>query len=83
MNAPKAYYNMAYKKKAKEIAQSFKALNGTVELLPCCDTLQVTDYSKFSMAGFNEAHKKEMRERQFPLDLERAFQLGARLSEGK
>ena len=43
MNAPKAYYNMAYKKKAKEIAQSFKALNGEVEVLPCCDTLQVTD----------------------------------------
>ena len=80
MNAPKAYYELSYKKKAKELAQSFRALNGTVEVLPCCDTLQVTDYSRFNMAGFNEAHKKEMREKQFPLDLEAAFCLGARLS---
>ena len=32
------------------------------------------------MAGFNEEHKKEMREKQFPEDLANAFQLGARLS---
>ncbi len=76
-NAPRAYYDLAYKKKAKELAQSFQMLNGTVEVLPCCDTLQVTDYSRFNMAGFSEAHKKEMREKQFPLDLEKAFRLGA------
>ena len=83
MNAPKAYYNLAYRKKAKEIAQAFKALNGEVEVYACCDTLQVTDYSGYDMAGFNEAHKKEMREKQFPQDLEKAFEMGARLSGGK
>ena len=83
MNAPKAYYNLAYKKKAREIVQVFKALNGTVEVCTCCDTLQVKDYSKFSMASFDEEHKKEMREKQFPLDLEEAFRMGARLSAGK
>ena len=36
-------------------------------------------YSKFSMAGFDETHKKERREKQFPLDLEAAFRLGAKL----
>ena len=70
MNAPKAFYDLSYKKKAKEIAQSFKALNGAVEVYACCDTLQVKDYSRYSMASFNEEHKKTMRERQFPLDLE-------------
>ncbi len=35
------------------------------------------------MAGFNEAHKRAMREKQFPLDLEAAFRLGARLSGGQ
>ena len=79
MNAPKAMYNIGYRKKAKEIAQSFRALNGTVEVYACCDTLQVSDYSKFNMAGFDEAHKKRMREEQFPLDLKEAFSLGARL----
>lgn len=83
MNAPKTFYNLAYKKKAKEVAQSFKALNGEVEVYACCDTLQVNDYSKFNMAGFNEEHKKEMREKQFPKDLENAFNMGAKLSGGK
>lgn len=49
----------------------------------CCDTLQVADYSKYSMAGFNEAHKKEMREKLFPKDLEEAFRMGVELSGGK
>ena len=83
MNAPKAYYNLAYRKKAKEVVQTFKALNGEVEVYACCDTLQVADYSRYDMAGFNEAHKKEMREKQFPQDLEKAFEMGARLSGGK
>ena len=82
MNAPKAFYNLAYRKKAKEIAESFKGLNGSVEVYACCDTLQVTDYSKYSMAGFNELHKKEMREKQFPQDLEKAYEIGARLGKG-
>ena len=79
MNAPKPYYNMSYKKKAKEIAGIFKSLNGDVEVYPCCDTLQVNDYSKFDMSSFNEAHKKEMREKNFPNDLENAFKLGVKL----
>ena len=79
MNAPEQIYREWYRGKAEEITRIFSALNGTVELLPCCDTLQVKDYSRFSMAGFDEAHKKAMRETQFPRDLEKAFQMGARL----
>ena len=80
MNAPKAFYNIGYRKKPKETAQSFRALNGSVEVYACCDTLQVQDYSKYNIAGFDEAHKKEMRKNQFPKDLEKAFQMGASLS---
>ena len=83
MNAPKTFYDIAYQKKAKEVAQSFKGLNGSVEVYACCDTLQVADYSKYNMASFNEEHKKTMREKQFPQDLEKAFQLGAKLGEGR
>lgn len=83
MNASKAFYNLAYRKKAKEIADSFQALNGTVEVYACCDTLQVNDYSKYDMSSFSEEHKRASREKQFPLDLEKAFQLGARLSGGQ
>ena len=81
MNAPRQIFDNWYHAKAEELKQSFSSLNGRVELLPCCDTLQVKDYSKFNMAGFNEAHKKEMREKQFPLDLEKAFQMGTRLGQ--
>lgn len=38
------------------------------------------DYSKFNMAGFDEEHKKEMREEQFPLDKKAAFQMGERFA---
>ncbi len=83
MNAPKAYYRLAYRKKAKELERSFAALNGSVETYACCDTLQVDDYAKYDMASFDEAHKKAVRETQFPLDLAAAFRMGARLGGGK
>ena len=83
MNASKAYYRLAYRKKAEELAGSFRALNGSVEILPCCDTLQVADYSRYDMASFSEAHKRASREKQFPRDLAEAFRMGARLSGGK
>ncbi len=83
MNAPKAFYHLGYRKKAKEVAQSFVALNGEVKVYACCDTLQAEDCSQYNMAGFNENHKKEMCEKQFPKDLENAFKMGAGLCEGK
>lgn len=58
-------------------------LNGPAEVYACCDTLQVKDYSRYNMAGFDENHKKEMREKQFPTDLEKAFRMGATLSGRK
>lgn len=80
MNAPKGYFEQSYLRKAKEVEQIFRALNGNVEVYAACDTLQVNDYSKFNMAGFSEEHKIEMREKQFPIDLEEAFRLGERLA---
>ena len=80
MNAPLSCFEEGYKNKSDEIKGIFSALNGRVELYPCCDTLQVNDYSKYNMAGFNEEHKKLMRDTQFPGDLENAFRLGAELS---
>ncbi len=83
MNAPKTFYNIAYRKKAKEVMQGFRALNGSAEVYACCDTLQVADYSRYDMASFSEEHKKEMRQKQFPKDLQNAFEMGYRLSGGK
>ena len=79
MNAPTTYYKLQYQRKLAGQTAAFKALNGTVKVLPSCDTLQVKDYSKFNMAGFDEAHKKAHHEKQFPKDLEAAREMGAEL----
>ena len=79
MNAPKIFYKTVYKRRAKEVAKSLKMLNGSVDVYASCDTLQVSDYSKYNMAGFNEAHKKDMRQKQFPKDLKEAYLMGERL----
>ena len=38
---------------------------------------------ELSYGRFQQGHKKEMREKQFPLDLEKAFEMGARLSKAE
>ena len=68
-----------YKRKLTEQANAFRSLNGKVKTLCSFDTLQVRDYSKFNMAGFDEAHKKAHHEKQFPMDLEKARQMGKEL----
>ncbi len=56
-------------------------LYGYCETLYVCDTYQFTDYSKYDCNVFSEEHKREVRETQFPKDLEKAFNLGKRLTE--
>ena len=79
MNAPLAYYQQAYAAKLADQVHMFRGLNGKVQVLPCCDTLQVNDYGKYNMAGFSEAHKQAHRAAQFPLDLRQAYAMGAAL----
>ena len=79
MNAPQVYYKMSYEKKLKDQINAFRSLNGEVRVLTGCDTLQVKDYSKYNMASFNEKHKIAHHEKQFPLDLDKAFKMGAEL----
>ncbi|MBP5717906.1 MAG: flavodoxin family protein [Abditibacteriota bacterium] len=80
MNAPIDVYKRYYEQRLTEQAEQFRMLNGKVMVMPCCDTLQVKDYSKYDMAAFDENHKNEVHNRQFPVDLESAFQMGAALS---
>ena len=80
MNAGQEYYDTAYKAKMEEYFAPYRFLNGRTEILASCDTLQVKDYSKYDMRAWNEEHKKAVYESQFPIDLERAFLMGAELS---
>lgn len=81
MNATKPFYEQLYKEKFAEIANEFSMLNGEVERYPCYNTLQVNDYTKYNMAGFDEEKKTLAHKENFPKDLERAFEIGKKLSQ--
>ncbi|MBQ7242074.1 MAG: flavodoxin family protein [Firmicutes bacterium] len=81
MNASKEFYEANMRKTLKNTEFFFGAFfGGEVRVYPSCDTLQVTDYSKYSMGMFDGEHKKAHREEQFPKDLEEAYNLGKELS---
>lgn len=69
-------YEESYKEAMEEYFQPFRMLNGKVEIIPVCDTLQVNDYSRYEMKGFSEAHKKAVHDGEFPKVLEKAFKIG-------
>ena len=54
-------------------------LYGYNEILYSCDTYQFTDYSRYEVNMFPEEKKREHRDRQFPIDLQNAYDLGVRL----
>lgn len=54
---------------------------GSCETLYSCDTYQFTDYSKYYAGMWDEKKKAEHRDKQFPIDLNNAYQLGKRLCE--
>lgn len=56
-------------------------LCGYNEVLYSCDTYQFSNYSRYDCNMFSEEKKREHREKQFPVDLKRAYDLGARLAE--
>lgn len=77
MNAPKEFYEKLYAEKIKNDLGLLHNLNGEMKIIGAFDTLQVNDYSRYNMASFNEAHKKEVNANQFPIDLKNAFEFGA------
>lgn len=60
---------------------AFKMIYGYCETLNICDTYQFNDYSKYDCNMFDEEHKRQVKENQFPKDLQKAFGLGKKLTE--
>lgn len=50
------------------------------QALYVCNTYQIEDFAKYEIEAFNEADKLAHKARQFPVDLKRAFDLGAGLA---
>jgi len=54
---------------------------GYCETVNAYDTYQFSDYSKYDCDVFDESHKAQVRDTQFPKDLENAYNLGKKLVE--
>ena len=57
----------------------FERIFGASESLFVTDTYQFSDYSKYVVTAFDEVHKAERRREVFPIDCEKAFEMGVRL----
>lgn len=76
MNVPADRYDKLYGQSMDTFFKPFGFLNGDIRIHPVCDTLQVSDYSKYEMAGFSEEHKKAVYEAEFEDHLKTAFEVG-------
>ena len=79
MNATQEHFETMYAERMQQSFRVLKKLNGEIVEYPCYDTLQFTDYSKYQAGTFDEAHKRQRREEQFPKDLAAAYQIGQKL----
>ncbi len=50
---------------------------GPSRTLVCTETLQTNDYGKYHMSMFDEAERRQRRKDVFPLDCQKAFDMGA------
>ncbi|MDP4160874.1 MAG: flavodoxin family protein [Bacillota bacterium] len=81
MNVPKEFLpRVNYEALFEQTKNSLQLLNGTSEYLISADTYQFDDYSKYEASMFNEIHKSQVKAKQFPLDCQKAFDMGARLA---
>lgn len=55
-------------------------LHGKSEYLVSADSYQFDDYSKYAASNFDAAHKSLVRETQFPIDCQNAYDMGKRLT---
>lgn len=55
-------------------------LGGLSEYMIATDTYQFDDYSKYEASMFDEKHKSQVKSKQFPIDCQKAFELGRRRS---
>lgn len=80
-NVNEEYLHMGYDTAFESMAKMIGGIFGSCETLYALDTYQFTDYSKYYAGNFSEPHKAEVREKQFPIDLQNAYALGKRLCE--
>ncbi len=81
MNCPEGLANQInYPILLEESVNNYKHIMGYAESLYSYDTTQFADFSKYNCDLFDEEAKAKVRKEQFPKDLEKAFDLGKRLT---
>ncbi|MBR0204570.1 MAG: flavodoxin family protein, partial [Synergistaceae bacterium] len=60
-------------------SQAMQIVLGYCENLCAYDTYQFTNYDRYEANVFSESEKAQQREKIFPEDLKKAYELGARL----
>ncbi len=82
MNCPneEVYRQMNYHILMDTAAQQLGVF-GPTEILCSFDTYQFPNYERYDAATFDATQKAEVRDTQFPYDMEKAYKLGKRLVE--
>ena len=79
MNASEEALRGLYGMTVENISNTIGFLMGNCETVYSCDTYQFSDYSKYYAGMWDEEHKRQHRDEQFPIDLRNAYELGKRL----
>lgn len=64
----------------ENIKSYLQLLNGQSEYLISADNYQFDDYSKYAASNFDEKHKALVRKEQFPIECQKAFEMGEKLA---
>jgi len=64
----------------EQTSKSLGVLGCASEYLASFDTTQFDDYGKYAAGIFNVENKERERMKQWPLDCQKAFEIGARLA---
>ena len=82
MNAPKEFYESGMRPSYENTENMFRRFfNGEVRVVAACNTVQVKDYSKYSMGRFDPDAKLKYQEENFPGTMKEAFKMSAELGK--
>ena len=77
MNAPEERLRGSMEQQLQGTQRTLERVFGSCEALYSTDTYQFDDYSKYESSSFNEQEKAKRRREIFPLDCQKAFDMGA------
>lgn len=78
---PDVMKELGYNTQFNHYKSWLERLGGPSEILVSNDTYQFDDYSKYEADMFNEEWKSQVKAEQFPIDCQKAFEMGVRLTE--